>query len=50
MSDPLIERLAALALDLVLDPPSGDDPVVRVAPWPPCMPFSWPGAASNPIW
>ena len=31
MSDPLIERLAALALDLVVDPPSGDDPVVRFA-------------------
>ena len=31
MSDPLIERLAALALRLVVDPPSGDDPVVRFA-------------------
>ena len=31
MTDPLIERLAALALDLVMDPPSGDDPVVRFA-------------------
>jgi len=31
MSDPLIERLAALALHLVIDPPSGDDPVVQFA-------------------